>query len=407
MNDSVTILLFRAGDHCAPGDRVNPPQAVLHADTDGLAYSDNGLWVGRPLNVRALQVPGGSPAEVEPFAYDFRYFSKPQRQASHSAQARLQALIERSPSADGLVAESLVPMVFAVRKVDQVWFYHYVQQGEAGALFLRYHIASASSPLGWYELVACAEAGAARLRAAWPLLNDDCWYTKWRADIEMERKFTFGGIPDTWWLINELYDEVLQHRLVGFVPELDREFQVFDYESHIYEVSGDDAEAGYISYIPQANGRMTLKRKWFVENTEIRRETVTGDLDIPFTEIDAHVRTLTPATLRRMPPFRRKRFDVNFESLRTGNIYGVYFDICRTSAPDHAFSQCEVEYCRSRTFEPLRDVEQEFEAVAAYVHAFLRRKAVPFRHDTFSKLDFVRRAAGLSSLDGTAGASRQ
>lgn len=406
MNDSLAIYLFKAGDHCAPGDRIYPPHAALHADAADLRYGDNGLWVGRPLTVRALQLPGSAPAGVTPFPYDFRYFSKAQREASYSAQVRLQALLAQAPAADGLVAESLVPMVIAVRKAGELWLYHYVQQGEAGALFVRYHVAEAPPPTRWPNPVECAKAGAEQLRAAWPLLNDDCWYTKWRSDIEMERKFTFSGIPDTWWLINDLYDEILQHRLDGFVPELDREFQVFDYESHLFEVSGHDAEAGYISYIPQANGRMTLKRKWFVENAEIRRETVTGDLDIPFESIDTHVRTLTSATLRKMPVFRRKRFDVNFESLRTGNIYGVYFDICRTATPEHAFSQCEVEYCRTRTFGALRDVEQEFEAVAHYVHGFLRRKSIRFEHDTFSKLDFLRQATALSNTHMTAGATR-
>ncbi len=82
--------------------------------------------------------------------------------------------------------------------------------------------------------------------------------------------------------------------------------------------------------------------------------------------------------------------------MRTGNIYGVYFDICRTSTPLHSFSQCEVEYCRTRTFHPLREVVEEFEYVADYVKEFLVRNQIDFQHDTFSKLDFVREAQALS-----------
>ena len=212
----------------------------------------------------------------------------------------------------------------------------------------------------------------------------------------MERKFTFHGVPDTWQLINDLYDELLDRKLEGYVPELDRDFQVFDYESHLFEVSDDPDEAGYISFIPQADGRMTVKRKWFIRNAEIRRETVTGNLHIELNQAPAHVKTMTTAKVRQLPVFRRKRFDINFESLRTGNIFGVYFDICRTQMPQHAFAQCEVEYCRTRTFRPLRDVVEEFEHVASYVRQFLERKQSAFRHDTFSKLDFVREAQALA-----------
>jgi hypothetical protein len=142
---------------------------------------------------------------------------------------------------------------------------------------------------------------------------------------------------------------------------------------------------------------MTVKRKWFTENTEIRRETVTGNVELALDGIEAHISTMTSAPVKRLPMFRRKRFDVNFESLDTGNIFGVYFDICRTENPVHAFAQCEVEYCRTRTFDELRGVMEEFEAVADYTRQFLLRHEVKFEHDTYSKLDFVREAEKLAA----------
>lgn len=402
MTHSFLIFLYKAGDHCAPVDRAFAPMAVLHASSDSVQYGKNGLFVsGSPMKVHAIQLSGSDKFDVDSFDYDFRYFSPAQRRVSNAATAALQAVLTRLQP-DGIPqAIALVPMVIAVEDGRQRALYHYVQQAEPGAIYLQYHCAPSGGESRWNDLLALLEAGAPRLSQAWPLLNDDCWFTKWRADMEMERKFTFVGIPDTWQLINRLYDEILDHRMVGYVPELDRDFQVFDYESHIFEVTGDPDEAGYISFIPQADGRMTVKRKWFVENTEIRRETVTGNVDIDLAQMSAHVATMTQAQVCKLPVFRRKRFDVNFESLRTGNIYGVYFDICRTAEPQHAFSQCEVEYCRTRTFQPLHDVIEEFEQVADYVKRFLERERIPFRHDTFSKLDFVREAQALAQ-PGTA-----
>ncbi|MGP1609374.1 MAG: hypothetical protein ACTS5G_01615, partial [Burkholderiales bacterium] len=323
MTHTVLIFLYKAGDHCAPVDRAFPPIAVLYASSNSVQHGDNGLFVsGEPMKAHAIQLAGAAKTEIESFDYDFRYFSQTQRRVSNAATAQLQAVLDRLQPQATPTALSLVPMVIAIDGPRQLELYHYVQQAEPGAIYLQYHRAPPRPDPVWAVLVSLLQAGQPRLVRAWPLLNDDCWFTKWRADIEMERKFTFQAVPNTWQLINQLYDEVLDRKLAGYVPELDRDFQVFDYESHIFEVSGDPAEAGYISFIPQADGRMTLKRKWFVENAEIRRETVTGNLNIELAQAPSHVRTMTNAKVRQMPVFRRKRFDVNFESLRTGNIYG-------------------------------------------------------------------------------------
>ncbi len=396
MEISVLVFLCNAGDHCAPMDTAPAPSLVLHARSRHVQYGKNGLFVSDGgLTVHGIQLADDAIADFDAFDYDFRYFNRNQREAMAQANACLQDLLNKWKPGHAMHAENLVPMILGVQGAAHLQLYHYVQQGEAGALFLSYHRGIFQKNSSWGELVSLLKSARPRLTKAWPQLNDDCWYTKWRPDIEMERKFSFEGLPDTWALINLLYDEILGQRMTGFVPELDREFQVFDYESHLFEVSGDPKEAGYISFIPQADGRMTLKRKWFVENAEIRREAVTANLDIGFHQMASHAASMTPATIRQMPTFRRKRFDVNFESLRTGNIYGVYFDICRTRSPEHSFAQCEVEYCRSRTFAPFHDVVEEFEIAAAYTRDFLERQGVRFRHDTFSKLDFVRQASQM------------
>ena len=139
---------------------------------------------------------------------------------------------------------------------------------------------------------------------------------------------------------------------------------------------------------------MTVKRKWFTRNSEIRRESLLGDQSINLKDMEATVAKLTDSPVEGLPAFRRKRFDVNFESLETGNVFGVYFDICRTvDLPTHGFAQCEVEYCRSRTFGPIRQVMEEFERVARFTEDFLTRHATRFEHNLYSKLDFAREAA--------------
>lgn len=394
------LYLANPGDHMAPYSEPTPPLAVLEASVQGLQYGENGLfYTPSATHATRLHHTGGS-IPIEPAVpFDLQFFSAEQRAAARVTAQRLAPVLATADLNDepSLVSkDGPFPFVIAVAEAGTLTFYHFCDIAYHGALYLRFHRAAVSA--GSLDFTALS----AMLAAAYPdrvarhaILNDTCWYTRWRGDMEMERKFTFREIPDTWRLIVELYQEILDGRLTGYVPELDRDFQVFDYESHMFEVTGPAEEQGYISFIPQADGLMTVKRKWFVENAEIRRETVTDNVRLALADAEAHACTLAPgADLRRLPTFRRKRFDVNFESLRTGNIFGVYFDICRlTDHPDGPhFGQCEVEYCRSRTLQPLHDVIEEFEDVAAYIGDFLTRKRVSFRHDLYSKLDFVRDA---------------
>lgn len=403
MSEKLFVALYQAGDHCAPVSQPYAPEMILIGTATGVTYGSNGLFFADGgILVNEIHAAGYRCNDFQPFMYDFRFFSKQQRVNSEAAAANLQAVIDAAHSQfrTTWASASLVPMVAGVLNDCTLDLYHYMQQGEAGAIFINYHHQAYDQQVPeqqWDSLQIALLNAYPKLTKAWPLFNDDCWYTKWLPAMEIERKFTFSGIPDTWRLINLLYEKMLAGSLSGFVPELDREFQVFDYESHIFDVLGPDEERGYISFIPQANGQMTVKRKWFKENAEIRREIVIGDVDLAFDQIAAYVAAMTVAPVKRLPPFRRVRFDVNFESLATGNIYGIYFDICRTANPAHAFAQCEVEYCRTRTFGELRLVMEEFETVANYTSEFLQLEQVAFEHDTFSKLDFVRAADKLAA----------
>jgi hypothetical protein len=275
---------------------------------------------------------------------------------------------------------------------DQLRLYRFGDSGYHGTLWLAYaEVDSHRGVLTYNDLSTALRSGAALLDRCRPLLNDRCWYWKWNPEYELERKYTFATVPDTWQLVTELYDDILAGRLAGFVPETDMEFQVFDYESTLFEVIAPAPEAGYISFIPQADGRMAIKRKWFQKNAELRRETVTWGNRLTMSDIGARVRSMTSGDTRRLAVFRRKRFDVNFESLESGHVFGVYFDICRAcDGATLAMSQCEVEYCRTRTLREMTDVYPEFERVADYTATFLSARVADFQKDLYSKLDFAR-----------------
>ena len=399
MSESVYFLVHA---NAAPRQLV----AVLACSGTGLRKGANSFYVrGGDLRLQAVWLPDGhcDAALSDAPAFEYRSFSATQRAASRDFCTWLCALYPALASALGTgtgLAPRIAPGIVATREGDSLVFHHFVQQGELGSLFVRYRDEPVpDAPLAWQHFDSLLASHAPLLAALRPALGDECWYTKWRPDLEMERKFSFRGIPDTWRLLMAFHDAIADGALPDFVPEIDREIQVWDYEQHIFEVLGANAESGYIAYIPQADGRMTVKRKWFIENSEVRRESLWGNLALGMDDIEAHVRTLTHEATRRLPSYRRKRFDAQFESLATGNIFGIYMDVCRTLDDAHSFSQCEVEYCRTRSFGELRGLEQDFDAISGFVGASLARWGQAHQQDLYSKLDFVREIADAGQAE--------
>lgn len=399
MSESVYFLVHA---NTAPRRLV----AVLACSGTGLRKGANSFYVrGGDLRLQAVWLADGrcDAAPPDSPAFEYRSFNAAQRAASRRfcawLCARHPALGSALDAGAGLPPR-IAPTIVATREGDSLAFHHFVQQGELGSLFVRYRDeAMPDAPLAWRHFDSLLASHAPVLAALRPALGDECWYTKWRPDLEMERKFTFRGIPDTWQLLMAFHDAIADGALPDFVPEIDREIQVWDYEQHIFEVLGANAESGYVAYIPQADGRMTVKRKWFIENSEVRRESLWGNLALGMDDIEAHVRTLTPEATRRLPSYRRKRFDAQFESLATGNIFGIYMDVCRTLDDAHAFSQCEVEYCRTRSFGELRGLQQDFDAISGFVGASLARWGQAHQQDLYSKLDFVREIADAGQAE--------
>ena len=398
MSESVYFLVHA---NTAPRRLV----AVLACSGTGLRKGANSFYVrGGDLRLQAVWLADGRRDAAPPDspAFEYRSFNAAQRAASRRfcawLCARHPALVS-ALDAGARLPPRIAPTIVATREGDSLAFHHFVQQGELGSLFVRYRDEAPDAPLAWHHFDSLLASHAPVLAALRPVLGDECWYTKWRPDLEMERKFTFRGIPDTWRLLMAFHDAIADGALPDFVPEIDREIQVWDYEQHIFEVLGANAESGYVAYIPQADGRMTVKRKWFIENSEVRRESLWGNLALGMDDIEAHVRTLTPEATRRLPSYRRKRFDAQFESLATGNIFGIYMDVCRTLDDAHAFSQCEVEYCRTRSFGELRGLQQDFDAISGFVGASLARWGQAHQQDLYSKLDFVREIADAGQAE--------
>ncbi|MFB4424354.1 hypothetical protein C5F59_025140 [Streptomyces sp. QL37] len=240
---------------------------------------------------------------------------------------------------------------------------------------------------------------AVRLHAGQFLLlnNHQRYYRKCFDGQELEYKYTLSPPVDIWTLTVELYGNLLGGGLPGYVMEYRDEYQAWDYLNHLFEVTGPtEAEAGYASFIPTTDGKHLLKRKWYAEDTFDRRESHTYGLDVTDDGgFERYIREELKVEAVRLPSFRRVRYDVNFESVRTGHVYGVFFDHC-SLVEDHevTLNQCELEYLRSRVAVPPDEaaVLAEMDEIVSWLEAFLREHGLDDRRGFYSKRTFLKDA---------------
>jgi hypothetical protein len=227
------------------------------------------------------------------------------------------------------------------------------------------------------------------------LNNHQRYYRKLFGGNELEYKYTLDG-PDSWTLTVEMQRRIRAGGLPGYVMEYRDEFQAWDYLNHLFDVVGPDGEEGYVSFIRTTDGRHLVKRKWYRQDTFNRRETHTYGVQVEDDGgFEAYVEGELGVESVRLPSFRRVRYDVNFESVRTGHVYGIFFDHCSlVAAPHIILNQCELEYLRSRTaVEPEESaVLAEMAEIAAWLEDFLREHGLDATRGFYSKRTFLQEA---------------
>jgi hypothetical protein len=243
------------------------------------------------------------------------------------------------------------------------------------------------------DLSARHRAHAARLN------NHQRWFVNARPGLEIEQKFTLAGRPDIWLLEARTRDLVAAGAIDGWIPEHGSNggFEQWDFPSHIYEIAAPEPERGYIAFIPAVDGSWGIRRKWFTADAVVRREELTGGLALGR---DPDLRAVIRDRYGLAPSwsgcYRRVRYNVLLESLRSGHVFSVMFDRCTDAtglAPD--LHQAEVEYIRSRVISARPDdaLMDEFGQLCAWTRQLLDECDVNAEQDNLSKLTWLRRAA--------------
>ncbi len=180
-------------------------------------------------------------------------------------------------------------------------------------------------------------------------------------------------------------------KFTGFVPQFLDNFNQWDFDNYLYEVLSPKESQGYISFIRCPDNKYVVKQKKYTQDSLERIEIRTKNVVIDGSMEDYLAINYPNINYKRMSPFNRKRFDINLESLDTGNIFSIMFD---KSLPfekrDRLLSQCEVEYLKSRTVGNCIKVEEELKMVFEFVKRELTKLKIDHKETFYSKLSFLR-----------------
>lgn len=225
--------------------------------------------------------------------------------------------------------------------------------------------------------------------------NHQCCYQKFWPDVEFEHKITMLAPVDLHSVTVGLRNLAGTEHLPGTIWDYRDDYQLWDFNNHLFEVSGPLSEAGYISFIPDSSGTVIVKRKWFAHDALRRRETRWRGVQISLTvdSFEDYARSHVDGDVHFLGSFRRTRFDSTCEFTRTGNVYGFMVDWCRPlDSPDapHLY-QVEVEYLHSRTRDNAarHAIETELMTVRNATAAYLDRVGISHRPGE-SKLSYLR-----------------
>ncbi|MFB6984441.1 hypothetical protein [Streptomyces sp. NPDC056304] len=234
---------------------------------------------------------------------------------------------------------------------------------------------------------------AAHAESSMALNNHLRYFRKHFPGTELEFKYTLDPAPDIWAASMELLKKLRNGELEGCRPEYREEFQIHHTENHLFDVTGPEEEIGYASFIPTVTAGHVLKRKWFTEDTFARREELTPGVDVAPEGFEEYLRGKLGLQVRAMPPFQRVRYDIQCESMRTGHIYGIFFDRSSLMAePEAVLSQCELEYLRSRSVldHDKGEVLREMERIDNWLRDYLAARGWATEHTFYSKRSFLR-----------------
>lgn len=224
-------------------------------------------------------------------------------------------------------------------------------------------------------------------------LNHRTSYSHFDPETETEHKLTLSEDRSTADVADILLTAVASWG--DFEPDFQDELEQWSFENYLYEIDGPAAERGYVSFIPTVDGKSTVKRKWYDADTLQRREVRYAGQ--PIRDGEDRLDWLAKAGLneaRYLGAFTRDRIDVSAESIKTGNVFALMIDHCRTLDGTRTLRQVEIEYFKTRSLLPPVEalVLEELEVVVERVRRAFQCAGVEWAEGFYSKKSWLKGA---------------
>lgn len=245
----------------------------------------------------------------------------------------------------------------------------------------------------------------AHQRVADRVNNPEWAYQRVFRGLEMEVKFTFDHGLDIYAGATGVLRRLRAGDLSGFVEHPVKAFWPSERRTRMLEIRGPGEERGYISFTDTPESNVYIEKvKKFHQEALLREERVTKGVVVPDATqggFERYVQDTHGFETIDLGAFRRTRYDIDFESLETGNVYGMMFDHCVVEhAPDHALLQCEIEYLESRTLGEVDQdrVARQLDEIVEWLRGHFGELGLSFDVGFHSKLAFMRGARELEAL---------
>jgi hypothetical protein len=272
-----------------------------------------------------------------------------------------------------------------------------------GTLFVRVaqfdHVAHA----GIADLVANALSRSTALQDNIRIENRA--YITYEKGIEIEQKVTLLDEASIWSLTKSMWTAVENGEFSGFITDPGYELTRWHFVQHNFEVLAPAEEIGHFAFIDVPDGSYVLKMKKFPEDALRREEIFRKNVELPRANFEEYLTAEYPSLhFRRLPGFRRTRFDVNVQSLATGHCFGIETDeVTIADATDRKLRQVEMEYLGTRRHAGMdaSTIDSELNRLTGLVEEHLSKLGIAAERSLYSKLSFLRDHSADAFVDST------
>ncbi|HEX8227476.1 MAG TPA: hypothetical protein VF572_06435 [Candidatus Saccharimonadales bacterium] len=291
------------------------------------------------------------------------------------------------------ILADLRPIYVITRNAHTVRVYSVVLSYEYSMLFIHSGNIQFTEGTDIHEVI--EECTRLHMKNQIALSNQDAYFKKYHPDNEIEYKLNLPNSTNIWALSKSFYQSIANGELENIIVQPLDPFNEWEFHNYLFETVAPESKRGYVSFITCPDEEYVVKEKVYAHDMLERIERRTKNVRLKGSMEEYLAEHYRERGFKRHEPFSRRRYDVNIESIATGNVYSIMIDNCWLINDDgYKLTQCEIEYLKTRSVQDFQGVNEELTAIYEYVKKELNKKGITYVETFYSKLSFVRDYAG-------------